>query len=120
MIDFKKLNESLKENMYQRELAELCFDQLVIDNGEAKPRFWEVIIELAQQQIGATPQTGSEASMTDDEARRFGKQTITFGKFQGKPIDEVPIDYLEWYVDSQQFAKDVAKYLQSQRIRSER
>lgn len=57
--------------------------------------------------------------MDDAEARRFGQETMPFGKFAGTKMDEVPLDYLEWYAD-QPLQRQLIRYLKSRRIREER
>ena len=56
--------------------------------------------------------------MTDLEARRFGNELIPFGEFQGKRIDEVPLDRLVWYAD-QTLTNDLRRYLASDRVKVE-
>ena len=56
--------------------------------------------------------------MTDVEAKRFGAEVLEWGKHKGTRIDEVPLEYLQWYAD-QPFQKQLRRYLASPRIRAE-
>lgn len=50
--------------------------------------------------------------MTDDEARRWERNTtIKFGKHQGALVKDVPIEYLSWLDDQNEFARDLHRYL---------
>lgn len=55
-------------------------------------------------------------AMSDDEARRFGGQIITFGVHQSKRYDDVPLDYLEWLADQN---AALVRYVRSRRVKAE-
>lgn len=61
-----------------------------------------------------------EPPMGTVESRAFGARQITFGKYDGDRIDEIPFDYLELIIEPDEFKKDLKRYLQSERIRRER
>ena len=49
-------------------------------------------------------------TMSDDEAHRFGRTEIQFGKLAGTQYRDVPIEYLCWLADS---ALRLQSYLRS-------
>lgn len=55
-------------------------------------------------------------AMSDEEARRFGGQIITFGVHQSKRYDDAPLDYLEWLADQN---ATLVRYVRSRRIKAE-
>lgn len=57
--------------------------------------------------------------MTDDEARLFGRFPVPYGEFRGRPVDDVPMDRLDWYAD-QTFGDQLRRYLASRRIKNEK
>jgi len=55
-------------------------------------------------------------AMDDEEARKFEAETMTFGKYAGTPIGNVPPDYL-LYLDENQFAAKLRRYVASERFK---
>lgn len=104
--------------------------ELIVEEGQGQDIFGRRII--ANRIIGALSGWQSESRkeiardvslepMTDEEAKRFGKETMTFGKHCGKQIDSVDLDYLSWLADnSRQTWRNLHRYLNSPRIRIER
>ena len=62
----------------------------------------------------AEPITGPRP-MTDDEARKFESESMTFGKYGGETIGNVPCDYLI-YLDENPFAAKLRRYVASERF----
>lgn len=53
--------------------------------------------------------------MTDDEASAFEARRMPWGKYKGKQIDEVPLDYLQWVLDQPDtFKAEIERYLASE------
>ena len=63
-----------------------------------------------------------DSPMSDTEAKAHGQtQTMRFGKYEGRRIDDVPLDYLIWLADeSRRLWKEMHRYLNSPRIKKER
>jgi hypothetical protein len=55
--------------------------------------------------------------MSDEQAQEFGRQAIGFGQYADERYDEVPLDYLEWLVDS---GAELSRYVGSRRVQAER
>ena len=70
------------------------------------------------------PEQGTAATvpMNDVEAKAYGQTaTMRFGKYEGKRIDAVPLDYLIWLTDeSRRLWREMHSYLNSPRIKLER
>jgi hypothetical protein len=66
------------------------------------------------------PKPETAEAMTEAEARRFEQETIPFGKHAGKPISEVPLDYLAWLADrNRETWRGLHRYLHSKRVQEE-
>jgi hypothetical protein len=54
---------------------------------------------------------------TDAEAKAVGAEVMQFGKFVGRRIDEVELEYLEWLADaSRDTWRKLARYVRSRRV----
>ena len=117
------------EEVGQRIAARLAAEQVAsLADDEAKEHgilFWQNLHKIVCAHVPcekelkkATKQ--QKLKMTDGESRRFGKQCIPWkGEYQGKQVDQVPMERLEWYAD-QHFTDELRRYLNSDRIRTER
>lgn len=85
-------------------------------------RLAEVILPLMAAPVRQEPLLATTAPMSDVEAHAYGQTHIMrFGKFEGKRIDAVPLDYLIWLTDeSRRLWKEMHRYLNSPRIKQER
>lgn len=93
---------SIEKNKEDRE----WFDLMVEERG---PRFWEL---CAEKLAGPVEEVEEELAMTADNARLFGHIQMSFGQHAGKKIKDVPMSYLEWYVNnSQPFIKALNSYI---------
>ena len=63
-----------------------------------------------------SPKDIDSKAMTDEEAREFGTTIVDFGQYQGRRMDDMPLDYLEWLTAAN--AK-MQRYLRSRRIMAE-
>jgi hypothetical protein len=115
------MNESvIIARVHARDRARACMS-LVLDEsrdvGVEIDVFWDEIrkhLPLATQKEQKRP-----VSMTDAESSRFGNEIMEFGKYKGTRIDDVPMDWLEWYSD-QGFQTRLRDYLASDRVKIER
>ena len=63
---------------------------------------------------------GVPKSMTDEESRAYGQTLMPLGQYKGKPIDTVPLQYLDWLCREQEsFYSELRRYLKSRRVRTE-
>lgn len=59
--------------------------------------------------------------MTDQEALAFEQDRMEFGKYSGRPVGDVPLDYLEWLADAgRKTWRQIHAYLNSPRVKRER
>lgn len=59
--------------------------------------------------------------MKDQESHEFEEKILPFGKFKGKSMGDTPLDYLEWLCEySREQTKQLARYLNSERVARER
>ncbi len=79
--------------------------------------FWEGIRGRALLTAPLPPVAPVEPAITpmsDGEARGFEKTEMPFGKHAGKPIAEVPLDYLDWLVgQNEEFNAKLARYMRN-------
>jgi hypothetical protein len=81
-------------------------------------QFWETIRGILPSKPEPPAKPNAVKPFTDDEATRFGKTPVPYGEFKGLPVDQAPLDRLEWYAD-QKFTDNLRRYLASRRIRTE-
>ena len=74
----------------------------------------ESIDVLMPRPKAAGPIAGTRP-MTDDEARKFEAETMTFGKHTGDAIGDVPADYMI-FLDENPFAAKLRRYVAGERF----
>ena len=109
----------LEENKAAREAAEAI---AVLVDEEArlhKDRFAKELVRLLYD-LGFLKQQSSTPArpMTDVESKRFGKQLVPYRAFEGRRVDDVPLERLAWYAD-QTFTDELRRYLKSDRVQRE-
>ncbi len=62
-------------------------------------------------------QTYRVEPMTDVQAKAFEDTPMKYGKHVGKRIGDVPIDYLCYLADPNEWTKDLKRYLASDRVK---
>ena len=97
-----------------RKWAEEILDSIKDLSEDYRDSFWRAVkrkFELKKKKkIDST-------MMSDDESKAFGRSVVEFGKYRGRQVDEVPIEYWEWLADEN---LRVQRYLRSRRIVEER
>ncbi len=119
-----RIRDSVERNKKARECAEATADLVTQESHnlpeEGRERFWEVLAKELKGHLPDQKRNFNFEPMTDREARLFGEEEMKFGKFRGKYIDEVPLDYLEYLADAQRmFSTKIRRYLESKRIKQE-
>jgi hypothetical protein len=57
-------------------------------------------------------------AMTDQESLLYELEKMQFGKYEGQPIGDVPLDYLEWLADASRGTwRKIQSYLMSKRAK---
>lgn len=86
----------------------------------ASVAFWERLREIVLEKAPLPKLPEEVIPYTQDEAKKFGKEIIPFGKHEGRFIDEIPLTYLCWLADvSRSFSAKLVRYLRSDRIQYE-
>ena len=67
-----------------------------------------------------TARVPSVEPFSDSQARAWGRTRLQFGKYEGTPIDEVPLFYLEKLAEPNDFTRHLRRYLASTRIAMEK
>lgn len=120
MTDNEKIRDNIHAREFAHEIAQLARLESIVMRDGCRPRFWECLRDEIAKEI-PPPVVSTPRQMTEAEIREFGRERMRYGIHGGKPIDEVPLDYLEWLAhDSTEFIRKVRQYLNSPRIQSER
>lgn len=118
---------SIQDNIAAREAAEVCFALLseYLQEFELTPDSlaiaWRKLgsmirCTITQQAAAQEPQH----AMSDEEARRFERRTMEFGKYAGQPIgSEVPLSYLVWLDEQPDFRRELNRYLRRREVWAE-
>lgn len=110
--------ESLDHRVTQRIAAR---ELLSLAESES-PEFWEAIIDEARKHLPPEPEKpSSREAMNDQEARIWGGlQSFPRGKYEGQRVDDVPLDYVAWWLDHQDpFTTQLRRYYNSPRVQAE-
>ena len=106
------LESNIQARIDAEQMAELC--------GHQNERFWEVLANIAADRCGkklaVLPRhvvEGNESTrMSDEEATQFERTIVPFGKYQGEPVGEVPIEYWTFVTESR-FNRELIRYMRS-------
>jgi len=81
----------------------------------------EVFLELAPlpKPTAKPPVPMSTVPMTDEEATKFARTKMPFGKDKGKAVKDVELSYLFWIDGENQFGRDLHRYLLSESVQRE-
>jgi hypothetical protein len=114
----EEVAKNLSARLAAEQVASLADEEAVVHG----KRFWHQLAKIVCAHVPAPKDQFRSVHvepMNDVEVLRFGKQLMPFGEFQGKRIDEVPLERLCWYAD-QKFVDQIRRYLASERIVRER
>lgn len=107
------------------ELAKLATEaaslviELAEESGANEPGFYDRVACILEAH--GTPKREPKTKpvkMTDQQAKAFEQEIIAFGTHAGKPVSDVPLDWLQWIAD-QKFVDQVRLYLRSDRVQRE-
>jgi len=106
-----------------RIVAELVIAEAAGMPAAGQAAYWEELRKLLPREVVAppvaTPPATAVEPFTDEQARHWGRTRIPFGKHEGTPIDEIPLDYLEHLAEPTEFIRHLRRYLASGRVRQE-
>lgn len=114
----------IADRVRAREHARFVAEFLVEENDRLEPAarevFWNELKRALLPKIGTTEvvKAAGPPPFTDDEAKNFGRTLVPhpFRKYQGDPVDGVPLKYLENLCEPNPFIEKVRRYLASTRI----
>jgi uncharacterized protein (DUF3820 family) len=87
-----------------------------LPESEANDAFWDSLRDLIDDKYPRI-KPGSFNSMTDAEVREFRSRTMVFGKYNGQPIMDVPLGYLDWLIgENDSFRRDIGRYLRNEKV----
>ena len=118
---------SIEDNIAARKAADEAFElmRLSIKEADISPEAMAVAWQRVHTEIGsvmlptfAEPEPTDSSVMSDQEAKRFERSTMTFGKHEGEQIKDVPMSYLLW-IDGDEFRADLRRYLRREEVQQE-
>lgn len=121
-------DQKILRNKEAREKAQLAIEFLMelakeLTYESQQERLFEIVCDWIRAHSHCKPPVSAPKTipMSDQESKEFEKQKLTFGKFDGIRIREVPLDYLVWFADSsdQEIKDKIRSYLKSPRIQIE-
>lgn len=122
-MDEKQILDNKHARGSAQEIAVIAREEEDGIQPSARGRYWDVLFEELKKHF---PQhklrkDGPEvAPFSDAGAEAFGRQEMPFGKHKGERIDDVPMDYLEWFASqTDSFKRDLNRYLLSKRVSRE-
>ncbi len=118
------MNDQLaKQRIEARQAAEAVVALAQEEAGRCgdEGRFWRELIRLMRETAPIFPQGKSaspaeSAAMTDEQARRWERTPMPFGKYQGTPVHKVSLLYLDKLTDETPFMRSLKRYLASETI----
>ena len=115
----KLTDEEVANRINARESAELLAEMADAEADKYGKVFWEQLHKICCAHVRCeVVEEKQRSSMSDKEAKVFGKQSMMFGEYSGLPVDSVPLDRLVWYSENG-FIEDLKRYLRSRRVDSE-
>jgi len=100
------------------ELADLVLGETKAMNDETKAVVYETLAQRLPLPVPKAVNPGVEP-FTDVQARAWGRNKMQFGKYQGMPIDQICLSYLEKLAEPSDFTRHLRRYLASTRIAME-
>lgn len=116
--------EEIKQRMAARMEARQIVELITTTHGAYRAHEQEAFTTALRNELNLVL-ASAEAKvdvepMSDEVARRFGNNTMGFGKYVGQRIDEIPIDYLLWFVEQKDtFKQELRRYIKSRRVQAE-
>lgn len=119
---------SIEDNVFARRLADEVWEFSVSEGlGLSAERHAAYMQRLYERMRDALPEhlqpkkvvKADLVPMTRDELCKFGMHRMEFGKWQGKMVDEVPLDYLLWLDGQPDFRHELRRYLANPTIQRE-
>lgn len=91
--------------------------------GEQPKHFYESLVKLCQEKLGTRQTPAAPVAprrMNDIQARAFENDITPFGAYKGQKIGTLSCDYIQWLSEPNEFTKQVAAYVNSERYKQRR
>lgn len=114
------LQKKIRGRQGADEALELIAELAEAYSGDGELSFWSRIRDKATERLPKKESpTKSDHAMTDGQAAMFEKSLMPYGIHEGKPIAQVPLEYLDWLIGQQDdFKVQVRRYLANKRVSS--
>jgi len=100
---------NLQDREYATEIAEMV--------GKQRGRFWECLKEICESRLPKpAPAVERLPALTDTEASCFETCQMPYGKHVGERVEDVPVDYLLFLTECDEFSKSLKRYVKSKRF----
>jgi len=116
---------SILENVRSSRVAAECFElisEYIMEQGldpAATAKAWRKVgdmVDAVTNTDRTPPEPPVSMVMSDEEALRFAWQVLKFGKHEGDMIADVPLSYLVWLDEQDDFRGEVRRYLRRREI----
>ncbi len=118
---------SIAENIKTRKAVEACYELVgeYLQECELSPdalgQAWRRLGDMMDAAAGDKREPSTDVVMSDDDAKRFGRRIVPFGRYSqdwGDPrrIQDVPLSYLVWLEEADDFRRDLTRYLKRREI----
>ena len=105
--------EILAANIAARREAEEILELI----GEKPVRFWRALAFQVKAKLPPEPEPEQPELMSEEQALRFERTRVPYGKYQDCDVDMVPTEYLCWLIDGNEFTNNLRRYLKTERFK---
>lgn len=106
----------LKARCESRQAAEAAIELLSESIAGDPQHFWKIVRDHAAKQLPSVPDPAGP--MTDEEAERFDRAVMPYGKYADEFVEAVPVGYLDWLAgQSDDFKDRLRRYVRNERVR---
>ncbi len=102
-----------------RVVAGLVVEEIGRVPSEAQAAFWDELVKMLPIPRPVPVPARKPEPLTNRQSRAFGHSLISFGKYAGSSVDQIPVDYLEHLCEPKPFIEMLKRYLASQRVQAE-
>jgi hypothetical protein len=110
------MTSQLAMRIKARKDAELAYSLCLDVNTENREYYWKCLLELIQDIVPKQENTTELVPMTDQEVTQFRRYEMDFGKYCGREIKDVPLDYLDYLIGQPDNLTPFRRYLKNPSI----
>lgn len=100
---------AIETNIAARKDAE----EIIAFIGDKPARFWELMAAHAATKLPQKSVEPKDLPMDDDEAAKFEEWMIPWGKYAEHHVGEVPVGYLLFLAEGDEFTRKLRRYVAS-------